>query len=409
MYQSPARSATERHILNQIQATTRLVLICLFLQLPFAVYLLLASTPLALFNLSVHCAALGVTYWLCVRQLWRPARDLLLTGFLTFITWATLIWPAGLAIPYFLLLGSVTCGFFFRNSERLPQRVWAVTFASVFVALRIRHIETSHGLYHIVTISNTVLLAVASLLILHCLQTHTSRRWQSMASRQQALQAQLSALLPPFLTTRGNTCEPGQSRPMDSCVVLFADLTGFRQLTDQLGDEGVFALLHTLYRRFDERALHAGIRRIKTNGDEYMAAISPELTGLPEEQTTTLTRQMLSFARGLLHDCEYVAANTDIPVNIRIGVAAGPVRAGVIGNQRSSFDIWGRTVNLASMLEQLCEPNRVLLSDSAYHTLPPLPFNLKRRAVFLPNGPARAWQFTAAAIDALGNCRHNAA
>ncbi len=409
MYQSPARGAAECHIFNQLQATARLMLVCLVWHIPFAVYLLNTSSPLAFINITVHGAALGVTLWLCSRHWWRPARHLLLCSLLSFITWATLMWPAGLATPYFLLLGSVTCGFFFRTAERLQQRLWALTFASAFVVLKLRHITAPPGLWDLVIISNTLLLGVVSLLILHCLQTHATRRWQSMTSRQRTLQAQLSALLPPVLSTQGSAFVPGHSQPMDACVVLFADLTGFRQLTDNLGDEGVVALLHALYRRFDERALHAGIHPIKTNGDEYMAAISPDLASCADISRQALTRRMLSFARGLLDDCEQVSASMDIPVNIRIGIAAGPVQAGIIGNLRLSFDIWGRTVNLASMLEQLCEPNRVLLSDTACQAFSDLPGDIQPRAVVLPGGPARAWQFTASAIEAVCKCRHNAA
>ena len=42
----------------------------------------------------------------------------------------------------------------------------------------------------------------------------------------------------------------------------------------------------------------------------------------------------------------------------------GAGRAGVIGDQRFAYDLWGDTVNLASRLETYAEPGRVLVSES---------------------------------------------
>jgi adenylate cyclase len=50
-----------------------------------------------------------------------------------------------------------------------------------------------------------------------------------------------------------------------------------------------------------------------------------------------------------------------LEVKIRIGVASGPVMAGVIGRQKFSYDVWGDAVNLAARLEGASLPGRILV------------------------------------------------
>ena len=46
-------------------------------------------------------------------------------------------------------------------------------------------------------------------------------------------------------------------------------------------------------------------------------------------------------------------------IDMRMGLATGPVMAGVIGRQKFSYDIWGDAVNLAARLENTSVPGRI--------------------------------------------------
>ena len=54
---------------------------------------------------------------------------------------------------------------------------------------------------------------------------------------------------------------------------------------------------------------------------------------------------------------------------MRIGIHSGEVVAGLIGQHRSIYDVWGDTVNIASRLESSGLPNRIQISESTYQHL----------------------------------------
>jgi adenylate cyclase len=56
-------------------------------------------------------------------------------------------------------------------------------------------------------------------------------------------------------------------------------------------------------------------------------------------------------------------------INLRVGIHTGPAVAGVIGQRKFSFDVWGTTVNIASRMESLGEPGKVHVSEAVAQAL----------------------------------------
>lgn len=135
--------------------------------------------------------------------------------------------------------------------------------------------------------------------------------------------------------------------------VLFADISGFVALARSLGAPKVVDLLNEIVSEFDKLAARHGVEKIKTIGDAYMA-----VAGLPEPADDHAER-LARMALDMLALVERVRAETGLVLQMRVGMAAGPVLAGVIGTRKFSYDVWGDPVNLAARLENLGEPGRI--------------------------------------------------
>jgi len=56
-------------------------------------------------------------------------------------------------------------------------------------------------------------------------------------------------------------------------------------------------------------------------------------------------------------------------VAFHIGIATGPVTAGVIGARRFNYDLWGDTVNIASLITAETSANTILVDQTTYRRL----------------------------------------
>ena len=58
-----------------------------------------------------------------------------------------------------------------------------------------------------------------------------------------------------------------------------------------------------------------------------------------------------------------------ISINIRVGIHAGPVVAGVIGVKKFSYDLWGDAVNTAARMESHGIPGLSQMTEQMYNII----------------------------------------
>lgn len=149
----------------------------------------------------------------------------------------------------------------------------------------------------------------------------------------------------------------------DEATVLFADITGFTQLSERLGPHRIVELLDELFTAFDAIAAERGVEKIKTIGDAYMV-----VAGVPVAHDNHAAAAA-ELALGMVEAARDMAVRRDLDIQIRVGIATGPVLAGVIGRTKFAYDVWGGTVNLAARLESNGTPGSILLNEEAHDLL----------------------------------------
>lgn len=148
------------------------------------------------------------------------------------------------------------------------------------------------------------------------------------------------------------------AQSFDHVSVFFADAVGSTEQAARSSPEAFADALDALFRHFDLIADRHGLEKIKTIGDAYVA-----VAGAPSP-VADHADAAVGMAVDILSDIGLIRWPSGDPIVVHGGIASGPAVAGVIGDRRFAYDLWGDTMNLASRLEENAEPGRVLVSES---------------------------------------------
>ena len=210
----------------------------------------------------------------------------------------------------------------------------------------------------------TILRArVAAALRRHSLRAMENEYLVKIENEKRHSESLLRDILSAEIATRLRNGESNIADQLDDATVIFADVVGFGKITARMKAFEIVACLNQLFSEFDKLAEDAGIEKIKTIGDNYMA-----IAGVPTARTNH-ARMAAKFALDTVAATVRLRSRLPVPFTIRVGLHSGPVMAGVIGTRKFAYDVWGDTVNIAARMEAASEPNRVLASAATVKAL----------------------------------------
>ncbi len=162
---------------------------------------------------------------------------------------------------------------------------------------------------------------------------------------------------------------PEEKQQRKQITVLFADVSGFTKMSEQLDPEEVNEIMNTLWSRLDKTIVDHGGLIDKHIGDAVMA-----LFGAPIAQEDDPERAIRAALEMQTEIKKWKAAFSEVHLSLqnlvqniqmRIGINTGPVLLGAVGTT-GEYTAIGDTVNLASRLEHAAPVGGVLISQDTY-------------------------------------------
>ena len=267
---------------------------------------------------------------------------------------------ASSAVSAWALVSALGALFFLGAREAIP---WFVAFIVLIVAAGLLEpIVSQHPAAMPVPVQTAffVLNILGPALTAYLLLQYSVRARDAALASSERL---LLNVLPGPIAERLKRHEGRIAEAHEEVTVLFADVVDFTPFAERTPPERVVGVLDEVFSAFDDLAQDHGLEKIKTIGDAYMV-----VAGLPEpraDHAEAMAEMALDMQASMARLCDPLG----LDLAIRVGMASGPVIAGVIGRRKFIYDLWGDTVNTASRMESHSPPGRIQVTAATYERL----------------------------------------
>lgn len=153
------------------------------------------------------------------------------------------------------------------------------------------------------------------------------------------------------------------SRIFSDATVLYMEITDFQSYANRMGLERLTKYITSIFEKIDSTTNAFNLEKINSVGTEYIT-----VAGIPDENHSNAF-ETIHFALEIQNIIRKTNSANGMNLQVRIGIANGPILAGLVGKQNFVYNIWGQPVLLADMLKSRTEANRIHVSASVYEKL----------------------------------------
>ncbi|MBV6494774.1 MAG: hypothetical protein LDLANPLL_02811 [Turneriella sp.] len=160
--------------------------------------------------------------------------------------------------------------------------------------------------------------------------------------------------------------DKGSTEPIlfQSATVFFTDFVGFTKIAEAMTPQKLVGELDRCFTYFDKVCERYKLEKLKTIGDSFMAA-----GGIPIPNNTHAIDCCLAAMeiRDFMDQMRFIKKKQNQPYwQLRIGINTGNLVAGVVGEKKFAYDVWGDTVNTASRMESAGIAGEINISEATY-------------------------------------------
>jgi class 3 adenylate cyclase len=316
--------------------------------------------------------SLALTYLPNYRRIWQPAIS-------TAILFSGLVWVAHRALvedtgrPDWGYAGNMLILIFAYILSRLQFRYSALVGVALILMYNVGAALLTNETTTDVIFGDYFLLITAFIGTVGAYVLERSTRLLFLRERELdrergRSEGLLRNILPERIANRLKQRDPATehghiAQAYDEVTVVFADLVEFTKQSGRTDPPEMVTVLDDVFTRFDAIAERCGLEKIKTIGDAYMA-----VAGVPEprEDDVEVAAQAALAMREEVRQLHWPSGDE---MRVRIGLATGPAVAGVIGQRKFAYDLWGDTVNTAARMESNGIPDEIQVSEAIYRRL----------------------------------------
>lgn len=184
-----------------------------------------------------------------------------------------------------------------------------------------------------------------------------------IGTKTRAYEQLLRNIFPDVVADRMKKGEGQIADTFPQVSVVFASIHGFITETEAHADTNPLDLLNQIVDSFDAIADELGVEKIKTIGEHYLAGCGLSVARLDH------AKRAVEFADRCAAELGRINQLHGLKLGLRIGIATGPVHAGLVGNRRFVYDIWGRAPNVARRIVHETDINEVRLAEETFQIL----------------------------------------
>ncbi|NER08678.1 MAG: PAS domain S-box protein, partial [Okeania sp. SIO3C4] len=186
---------------------------------------------------------------------------------------------------------------------------------------------------------------------------------EAVKFQQKQMEELLLNILPAQIAQRLQEEQRAIADSFDDVSVLFADLVGFTEFCSNVSPIEIVNFLNLIFSEFDRLTEKHSLEKIKTIGDAYMV-VGGLLVQL-DNHLQAIANMALDMQVSFANLCDRL----EKPLTLRIGIHVGPVVAGVIGQTKYIYDLWGDTVNIAHRMESSGIAGEIQVTSTVYQRL----------------------------------------